>query len=62
MTTEVLKNDRSEFDKFIDEMKQTFEKYDKYLAIVRKQRHELTTEVLYVALIHFNPMSVKLII
>ena len=32
MTTEVLKNYRSEFDKFIDEMKQTFEKYDKYLA------------------------------
>ena len=32
MTTEVLNNDRSEFNKFIDEMKQTFEKYDKYLA------------------------------
>ena len=31
MTTEVLKNDRSEFDKFIDEMEHVFKKYDECL-------------------------------
>ena len=59
MTTEVLKNDRSEFDKFIDEMKQTFEKYDKYLA----NREKTATEVNYRStLCGTNSMFVKLII
>ena len=59
MTTEVLKSGRSEFDKFVDEIRQAFEKCDKYLA----NREKTATEVNYRStLCGANSMFVKLII
>ena len=55
----MLNNYRSEFDKFVDEIRQAFEKCDKYLA----NREKTATEVNYRStLCGTNSMFVKLVV